>query len=67
MKCKPEEQSQLFRELYGGSQKLISSEPVTGLEVIFKNLPNMKESTLTNTKEVLTGLFEKYVFKVSTS
>ena len=60
-KCKQEEQQELQRELYGGSQRLISSEPVTGLDVIFKHLPKMKESTLSNTKENLLGLFEKNI------
>lgn len=61
VKCKPEDQHDLKKELYGGSQKLIASECVTGLGLIFDKLPNMKESTLTNTKEILTGLFEKSV------
>lgn len=60
-KIKPEEQSILQKELYGGAHKLITTEPVLGLEVIFKILPNMKESTLTNTKEILMALFEKNV------
>ncbi|KAK3917245.1 Pumilio-like protein 3 [Frankliniella fusca] len=60
-KIKTEDQYTLQKELYGNAYKLITSEPVSGLEVIFKILPNMKESTLTNTKEILMSLFEKNI------
>lgn len=60
-KSKREDQYELQKELYGGSNILVTSETVTGLDVIFRVLPNMKESTLTNTKANLMGLFEKYV------
>ncbi|XP_034256850.1 pumilio homolog 3 [Thrips palmi] len=60
-KCKPSEQCELQRELYGGSHKLVTDKPVTGLEVIFESLPNMKDSTLVSTKENIMDLFEKNV------
>lgn len=60
-KCKPNEQAELQKELYGGSHKLITNRPVTGLDVIFEELPTMKTSTLANTKEILMGLLEKSV------